>query len=393
MTEMFITQCPHCQTSFRLKQSQLSAARGTVRCGACLQVFNAASQITPDAAPAAVAPTPAHTASTPVSESDETAESRAVHATVTRRLKKPLMIHDDMDLEDLNDLDLDEELARLEQEEQRTHELSSEFCAVAATAQQQSPEPQEDTQDTVNSPILDDLTDELLAQEPVAQLSSSTPEETEAPADIEQPPEPANYATVSSVLETAAAEMVVEPSGDHLPHFADEPLRLDWRPRKSPWKRWLGWGLLNSLALMLLLGQYTHNNFAELARQDSTRPWLETVCQLIGCQLPRKVDVQQIKSSNLLVRSHPEFSGALLVDAIIYNRASFSQPFPLLEMTFSDLNGAPLASRLFKPQEYLGGELAGQTHMPPQTPIHIALEILEPNGGAVNYSLDFVSPD
>ncbi len=94
-----------------------------------------------------------------------------------------------------------------------------------------------------------------------------------------------------------------------------------------------------------------------------------------------------------MVRSHPEFSGALLVDAIIYNRASFSQPFPLLKMTFSDLNGTLLASRLFKPQEYLGGELAGQTHMPPQTPIHVALEILEPSGGAVNYNLDFVSPD
>lgn len=390
MTEMFITQCPHCQTSFRLKQSQLSAARGTVRCGACLQVFNAASQITTDTAPAAAEPTAAHAAPMP---GGENAESQAEHAAVTPRLKKPLMIHDDMDLEDLNDLDLDEELARLEQEEQRTHELTSEFCALATTEPQLSPELQNDIQDTADSSTLDDLTDELLAQEPVAKLSSSPPDEAQAAADIEQTPEPASSAKASSVLETTAAEMTVEATSDHLAHFADEPLRLDWRPRKSPWRRWLGWGLLNSLALLLLLGQYTHKNFAELARQDSTRPWLETLCQLIDCQLPSKVDVQQIKSSNLLVRSHPEFSGALLVDAIIYNRASFSQPFPLLEMRFSNLNGTPLASRLFKPQEYLGGELAGQTHMPPQTPIHIALEILEPSGGAVNYSLDFVSPD
>lgn len=387
MTEMFVTQCPHCQTSFRLKQSQLSAARGTVRCGACLQVFNAASQITADTATAAAEPISAHSPSEPVSE------SQAERVAPISRLKKPLMIHDDMDLEDLNDLDLDQELARLEQEEQRTQEPSSELSLLATTAQP-SPVPPENVQDTTVTPTLDDWSDELLAQEPVAQLSSSTPEEADTPASIDQTlPEPVSYVRPSSALKTAPAGLTVEPSSDYLPHFADEPLRLDWRPKKSPWKRWLGWGLLNSLALLLLLGQYTYNNFAELARQDSTRPWLETMCQLLDCQLPSKVDVRQIKSSNLLVRSHPEFSGALLVDAIIYNRASFSQPFPLLEMTFSDLNGALLASRLFKPQEYLGGELAGQSNMPPQIPIHIALEILEPSGGAVNYSLDFVSPD
>jgi hypothetical protein len=316
------------------------------------------------------------------------------NAAPASRLKKPLMIHDDMDLADLDDLDLDQELARLEQEEQRTQELTSEF-SLLPTAAQPNLSWQNDVQDADDdTPSLDDWSDELLAQEPVAPLSSNRTEEIKATPSIEQPsPAPTSYDTHHSRPKTPLSEIIIAPPSDYLPHLADEPLRLDWRPKKSPWKRWLGWTLLNSLALLLLLSQYTYNNFAELARQDSTRLWLEKACVLIDCQLPSKVDVQQIKSSNLLVRSHPEFSGALLVDAIIYNRASFSQPFPLLEIAFSDLNGTPLARRLFKPQEYLGGELAGQKNMPPQTPIHIALEILEPSGGAVNYSLDFISPD
>jgi hypothetical protein len=109
--------------------------------------------------------------------------------------------------------------------------------------------------------------------------------------------------------------------------------------------------------------------------------------------LPSKVDITQVKSSNLVVRSHPEFSGALVVDAILYNRAPFSQPFPLLEMRFADINGQLLASRRFKPSEYLAGELAGKAEMPPQTPIHIALDILDPGTQAVNYSLSFHSPE
>jgi len=37
----FLTQCPHCQTSFKLSEAQLDIAQGKVRCGACLVVFSA----------------------------------------------------------------------------------------------------------------------------------------------------------------------------------------------------------------------------------------------------------------------------------------------------------------------------------------------------------------
>ena len=45
MTDSFVTQCPHCQARFRVNHAQLSVARGVVRCGSCLQVFNAARQL------------------------------------------------------------------------------------------------------------------------------------------------------------------------------------------------------------------------------------------------------------------------------------------------------------------------------------------------------------
>ena len=82
-----------------------------------------------------------------------------------------------------------------------------------------------------------------------------------------------------------------------------------------------------------------------------------------------------------------------MVDAILYNRAQFAQPFPLLELRFADLNGQLIASSRFRPSEYLSGELAGQDEMPPQTPIHISLEIKDPGAKAVNYSLSFHSPE
>jgi hypothetical protein len=180
---------------------------------------------------------------------------------------------------------------------------------------------------------------------------------------------------------------------EHLFELDDEPLQLDWQQPRRSWGRWLGWGLLNLLGAVALSGQYLNYHFDELARQDQYRPWFEQLCPTLGCLLPSKVDIKQIKSSNLVVRSHPQFSGALVVDAILYNRAPFTQPFPLLEMRFADINGQLLASRRFKPSEYLAGELAGQAEMPPQTPIHISLDILDPGTHAVNYSLSFHSPE
>ena len=38
--EPLITECPSCRTRFRVAETQLQSARGRVRCGACLTVFN-----------------------------------------------------------------------------------------------------------------------------------------------------------------------------------------------------------------------------------------------------------------------------------------------------------------------------------------------------------------
>ena len=43
-----VTRCPHCETSFRVGDEQLDAANGYVRCGSCLQVFNATDYFVTD---------------------------------------------------------------------------------------------------------------------------------------------------------------------------------------------------------------------------------------------------------------------------------------------------------------------------------------------------------
>ena len=442
MTESFVTQCPHCRTSFRVNRAQLGAAHGAVRCGACLHVFNAAQQLLEQGQQLPTAPAQPAAASMP--DSTQTSAPtppphQASAAPGTPPGKNPsdtLWIHDDLDLDSL---DLDEELAKLEEQE---HQLSQQFLAL-----DQSPKYHETFQDQADSEA--EAHDEQWAEALLRDEHAETPLSV-APLPPEEPLPPSPPAPAApprrepvfslSARDTDAAEPLAEEPGlsakrepaesefdgeadtldaldtpdaeptqrqpagkaprsepglgdDHLFELDEEPLQLDWQLPRKPWGRWLGWGLLNLLGAAALAGQYLTYHFEELARQDQYRPWFEQLCPVIGCTLPSKVDISQIKSSNLVVRSHPEFSGALVVDAILYNRAPFAQPFPLLEMRFADINGQLLASRRFKPGEYLAGELAGQAEMPPQTPIHVSLDILDPGTQAVNYSLSFHSPE
>ena len=472
MTESFVTQCPHCRTSFRVSRAQLSAAHGAVRCGACLHVFNAGQQLlsqlpqqvrtsapsqppaprpTPTSVqPPAPAPTPTPAASAPAPAATEQATPAG------KQPSKTLWIHDDLDLDSI---DLDDALAKLEEQEQQ---LSQDFLAIA-----RAPDPTERflnarepakayDEDWAESLLRNDSSaahpaqpenrstarnDASTAPTPSAAPASVTPvEHVAAPstparseptlnlnsfqvesytpsiepeslhAERDEPPlraiesaddehecdEPQEPVEQQSISDSDYRSPRNEPGlrDEGLLHLEQEPLQLDWQqPEKKSWGRTLGWLALNLFGLLALGAQYTNYHFDELARQDQYRPWFEQLCPEFGCKLPSKVEISLIKSSNLVVRSHPDFAGALIVDAILYNRAPFSQPFPLLELRFADMNGQLLASRRFKPSEYLAGELAGQAEMPPQTPIHIALDILDPGTKAVNYSLSFHSPE
>ncbi|WP_348749054.1 DUF3426 domain-containing protein [Pseudomonas rhodesiae] len=408
MTDSFVTQCPHCQTRFRVNHAQLSVARGVVRCGSCLQVFNAARQLLEQRAAHAPAPTAAE-----------------VTPDAPRAISQKQWNAEELDLDHL---DLDEELAKLERRPtQPAASVSADRRHLGDRRQKE--EPLSASRDTVKAE--EEKWAASLFSEPAEERVQADKDEPEATpgAATRQRTEPSmsfhadeieDEPPLHSIRDTDAFDPPVTPVPDDDPtpepeerpqprrkrarpsasahddvlqDLEDDPLHLYAQKRPSGLGRRLIWLMLVLLAAAGLAGQYIAYQFDDLARQDAYRPWFQQLCPTLGCTVPSRVDIAHIKSSNLVVRSHPEFAGALVVDAIIYNRATFSQPFPLLELRFADLNGGLIASRRFKPAEYLSGELAGVSEMPSQTPIHISLDILDPGNKAVNYSLSFHSPE
>lgn len=449
-----ITRCPKCATAFRISDNLLQSAKGMVRCGSCLQVFNAREHLeprleTPASPPVAPqpqphSPPPPETPQPPISISgflkrqdadDETEtfaptpsaahSSHSENAGLFERHEPQQTEQDELEEEDdeawalellKDDSDLNVQFKKIVENPRPAGGRSEEHLTAAAADERESRAsggPDSRTSPEVDADILPQQhsveaaapnMDELLAEIETTTEDASQPETgTEAGGDgantltqkHEAPPPLPSAATpmrAKSSGEPHAPTTAVwtpRPIRENIAAIEPEPLEVDWNPSPS-WKKRLLWPLLALVALLALLGQVAWLEFHRLNTVEPYRSFYAVACQYLECTLPDLVDRSKIDTSQLVVRSHPEIENALKVDVILKNNAEFEQSFPTLLLTFSNLRSEPVASRRLTPDEYLGGELAGQTMMPVRQPIHIGLEIVDPGEQAVSYSIAIV---
>ncbi len=176
-------------------------------------------------------------------------------------------------------------------------------------------------------------------------------------------------------------ELFARPRPASAPRFARERIRIAQAPQ---WRWWIA----SLTLLILLLAIYPIANRNVLARDANWRPTLQKACNTLGCTLPPWGEMSAFEVTAREVGPHPSVKGALLITVTFHNKAAFAQAWPMLELTFSDVNGRLLGLRRFEPQEYLGGA--------PKTPLIRAdqsasatLEVVNPGREAVAYNFDF----
>lgn len=443
------TKCPKCDTSFRVSDAQLQVAKGKVRCGSCLHVFKAEDHwVNPPAAQSAAKKTAGKAESAKPSSAGKFSFDQATidRASAEKVLTKPIMsavntqgeikaavvkpqrilkdedeegfLIDDggdtseqpaafgvtpvddgddysdlfVNLDDLGDSGLDStDFDALIEDESQTgakgkRTRNSADAADESWAKDMLSEEQDDSQERaaqVKSILTADAgpgkkvnifaDDGHVKKREGARdgFISDTSSDGEAARDFMKPPArpPLNRKELLSKIEPAPVEMA-------------------WTGGSSNWLGVALWSSLSLVALMCLGLQYAWIKFDTLAREPSLRPMYAVACGISGCELPDMFNSSAIRSSNLVVRSDPAMPNVLIVDAILQNNASYEQPFPDLELYFSDLSNFPLASRQFRPNEYLSGEMAGKNQMPVEKSIHISLRIVDPGDKAVNYRIE-----
>jgi hypothetical protein len=104
------------------------------------------------------------------------------------------------------------------------------------------------------------------------------------------------------------------------------------------------------------------------------------------------IDLGNLITEELVVRSHPSANNALLVDFIFSNESSSEQLFPLAELNFTNIGGEIIANRVFDSTEYLPPEMQLFTHMPAHSSIQVSLELADPGDDATGYALVFRNP-
>jgi len=223
------------------------------------------------------------------------------------------------------------------------------------------------------------------------EAAQQTPEEQATDLDaslLHEPPHEAFAPEFAAPLnEEPSVENFSEAESAWLDQIEPEPLEIENPMPTRPLRKNQLWASLSLLAALGLILQFANFKFDTYSRIEPWRSGYQWACDLGLCTLPDLGDKSKISAYNLVVRSHPTTAKALMVDTIILNSAEFPQAFPRLELVFSDSSNKVIASRQFKPSEYLAGELAGQNIMPRQRPVHITLELVDPGPEAMGYSI------
>ncbi|NUS61779.1 MAG: DUF3426 domain-containing protein [Lysobacter sp.] len=143
-------------------------------------------------------------------------------------------------------------------------------------------------------------------------------------------------------------------------------------------------GLAVLLAVQLLLAQRD-----ALAADARWRPTIGALCGMLRCSVPawREPDAFTMLSRD--VRPHPTAAGTLQIDASFRNDARWSQAWPRLVVSLSDIDGRVLGTRAFTPNEYLGDAAGTQPSLAPGQTAAISLAVVEPAPGVVAFSFEF----
>lgn len=237
--------------------------------------------------------------------------------------------------------------------------------------------------------------DSAPSEQPDVELPAETEPETAATAEQAAEPDQSVAAIRARALQSdlqddEALEAIPEENLASLGMFSTPVEILTGRQRRLG--KQLAWASLALVAAFLLAGQYLWQETQRYAQMASVRPVYEWACNMIGCQLPTYSDINAIESSNLAVRSHPELDNALSVSVEFRNGARFAQPFPIMVLSFNSASNSVIALREFAPEDYLPPALRTRQLMPPQSPVQVNLELIDPGDDAVNYTLAFRRP-
>lgn len=344
------TVCPKCVLTLVVTAADLRVAQGYVRCGRCLNVFNALGRLSeerptaappesPDAAPEESLQ-PAPSAPAPAQSLESTDAAAAASAA-----------EDTGEIE--VELDADSILA------------TSAHAAAAPVPDATQPEP------TVAAAT------EMEAAQPESAAPWSAQPESSPLAEAPGTPQTADTSAAPDVSQTNTQQEQPEAAFELAPR----------RPRAG-----LAWTLgAGALAVALALQVVNHYRDALAANAALTGP-LSAVYSVLGVKLAPRWDIRAYDVRQFGAAVTGATTGEIVVRASVKNSASRAQPLPLLRVTLQDRFGNRIAARDVPPSDYLPSSGARSALLPAGGRVDATMELVDPGSQAVGFEIDACLP-
>lgn len=364
------TACPNCKTRFRISEAQLCAHGGRVRCGHCMQPFDAMPEFIEDQSslpdvdfipgtPHEVAEQTLVTDRTSAVHDNREQEAGAHESQLTRYDEShglaPLQTRPaDAEDEAITASDFPD-FPEQPTAEEGANEAPEEFHVNRAVPTDDMNVLLDDDaaaplKPDKNAPIEADADNALDFSQLQVSADKSAPiddaNENRTPSDEEKPivrpHETVSYPTEHAAIRSMTlAEQVMVRQDDT---FEEMPVKR---------RNWL-WVTGILIAITLLFAQALYFFRIPIASQlPSVKPALLAYCHVLRCTvpLPRKTALISIESSSL--DADPVLENRISFNALLRNRAAYPLAFPVLALSLNDSQDQPLARRLFLPRDYL----------------------------------------
>jgi predicted Zn finger-like uncharacterized protein len=310
------TQCPHCNTSFRIAESQLAAHNGLVRCGVCTRVFNGNDFLTPN---------DTDTASDQVLFDETVAATQAEVVDVVTVAEAETPVSPAAPKDTLNVF-----RARPETPDVTTTPLHAD-----------TPAPEEDwhiASSDVTSPL----------------STASTNYTPEDPSALRNDDNEGDALIIEEDAPDADLTRFDVPASQAGTHNEPSFIKANRRRQRIGKILRICMAIAALPLLVAALGQGVYLWRHQIAMAfPQAKPLLVAACATLRCKVGLSTDIEQLSLESNELETLPGTPDTFALSVLLRNNAQLPQAWPHIELTLNDRSETPLIKRVFTPQEYL----------------------------------------
>jgi predicted Zn finger-like uncharacterized protein len=372
-----LTQCPSCQTTFRVTSEILRVAHGQVRCGRCQTQFDALERL--------------------IEETDDGAIESGQFMRPPRALPQPPPSPGQIEVEEPvehEDITLEGRHIEISGVYEAIDESGQGQPQIRAEVSEEWVEIDQDDATIDTEPEVIDMRQEYSSvadEDQAIEAAAAQMQAERAASQVEQwtqaQPQPQSNFTGTRVRQPAGTRTRRNPrsiTADDAPAVDfDFPTHQQRDESASPI-----WKILAVPLVLALLVQVVHHYRATLARHPQIGAPLQSLYGALGLTLRPDWNLHAYEVRQWGVIADPATPGTLKVRASVKNLADFPQPYPLLKLVLEDRWGDQVRAREFDPAEYLDPTTAPDRMLAPAQQSNASIAIVDPGPDAEGFRFD-----